>query len=394
MKKTKLISFCLLLTLGMATAIIDSYGQSAVSSTTDEGVVINGIKWATRNVDAPGHFADTPEAFGMFYQWNKAIGWSATDPMVNSDGGNTWDKSLSGSDKWISTNNICPTGWRIPTSGELNNLLYAGSEWTAVNGVTGRIFGIEPNTLFLPAAGSRDGGNGKLNTAGRHSFYWSNSAISIVPASGLYFNKDTVNSELINRSIGFSVRCVAEEDVAFIDSLVFLLNKFGQRETIETFSCTLLKNGTLTINGIGDMPSGTPWSKYCKNITNVVIKDGVTSIGNDAFRDCSSLVSIDIPNSVTSIGNNVFAGCSGLASITIPNSIISISDKALEQCYNLNTVKVEWKTPLVINANVFSSLEKKTLVVPTGTKSVYEAALVWKDFGAIVEEYRTVKKSK
>jgi len=32
----------------------------------DEGVVINGIRWATRNVDAPGTFVDNPEDAGMF----------------------------------------------------------------------------------------------------------------------------------------------------------------------------------------------------------------------------------------------------------------------------------------------------------------------------------------
>ena len=36
--------------------------------THDEGVVINGVRWATRNVDMPGTFAPTPESFGMHYQ--------------------------------------------------------------------------------------------------------------------------------------------------------------------------------------------------------------------------------------------------------------------------------------------------------------------------------------
>jgi len=37
---------------------------------TDAGVIINGIKWATRNVDMPGTFAANPEDAGMFYQWD------------------------------------------------------------------------------------------------------------------------------------------------------------------------------------------------------------------------------------------------------------------------------------------------------------------------------------
>ena len=51
-------------------------------------------------------------------------------------------------------------------------------------------------------------------------------------------------------------------------------------------------------------------------ITDLVIPEGVTSIGNLAFLGCSSLTSITIPNSVTSIGSYAFYNCSNLTSIT------------------------------------------------------------------------------
>ncbi|MBQ8290831.1 MAG: leucine-rich repeat domain-containing protein [Clostridia bacterium] len=51
-------------------------------------------------------------------------------------------------------------------------------------------------------------------------------------------------------------------------------------------------------------------------ITNLVIPEGVTSIGNYAFEDCTSLTSITIPSSVTSIGNHAFSGCSSLTRVT------------------------------------------------------------------------------
>ena len=46
-----------------------------------------------------------------------------------------------------------------------------------------------------------------------------------------------------------------------------------------------------------------------QEVTNLVIPNGVTSIGNDVFRGCLYLTSISIPNSVTSIGSYAFAGC-------------------------------------------------------------------------------------
>ena len=53
-------------------------------------------------------------------------------------------------------------------------------------------------------------------------------------------------------------------------------------------------------------------------VTNLVIPDGVSSIGDFAFSGCSELTSITIPDSVTSIREGAFSGCSSLESITIP----------------------------------------------------------------------------
>ncbi|MDE6312427.1 MAG: leucine-rich repeat protein [Lachnospiraceae bacterium] len=53
---------------------------------------------------------------------------------------------------------------------------------------------------------------------------------------------------------------------------------------------------------------------------DVVVPDGVTSIGDFAFDGCSSLSSIEIPGSVTEIGNYAFGGCSSLSSINVVES--------------------------------------------------------------------------
>lgn len=119
---------------------------------------------------------------------------------------------------------------------------------------------------------------------------------------------------------------------------------------------------TLTISGTGAMESyegtyGRPWNDYYNCITTIVINNGVTSIGDIAFRECENLLSVTIPGSVTEIGyyalaynpnlNSVtiqgesqltniregaFCGCESLSSFTIPASVTSIGGFAFGYC--------------------------------------------------------------
>ena len=225
MRTVKLLNFWLLLALGMSTAVFNSCDKkddpsgSNNTATSDVGVVINGVKWATRNVDAFGTFAAKPEDAGMFYQWNRKTAWSATEPdlgvAIGVAGG--WDETLPAGDAWEKSNDPCPTGWRLPTGEEQQKLLDTDkvtNEWTTQNGVTGRLFTDKStgNQLFLPAAGDRDDSEGTLRSAGAYGLYWSSTAheshktgaycLGIIESGTDWGNGD--------RRFGFSVRAVAE----------------------------------------------------------------------------------------------------------------------------------------------------------------------------------------
>ncbi len=101
-----------------------------------------------------------------------------------------------------------------------------------------------------------------------------------------------------------------------------------------------LSDGTLTISGKGDMPDDIPWIDEKDKITKVVIKDGVTSVGDCVFLSCDSLASVTIPDSVTSIGRYAFAYCNSLKSITIPDSVNSIGTYAFYGCGFLESVTI------------------------------------------------------
>ena len=131
---------------------------------------------------------------------------------------------------------------------------------------------------------------------------------------------------------------------------------------------TLSDDGTLTISGNGKMKdwrnsSDEAWDSNRKNIKNVIINNGVTSIGNFAFSDCTSLTNITIPNSVTSIGDYAFYGCENLINITIPNSVTSIGNFAFCMCTSLTSINVDSNNEKYMSDNgVLYTKDKKTLI--------------------------------
>ena len=78
----------------------------------------------------------------------------------------------------------------------------------------------------------------------------------------------------------------------------------------------------------------------CSSLTSIEISDSVESIGAMAFYDCTSLTSIEIPDSVTSIGVDAFRGCTSLTSIEIPGSVTSIGNGAFGNCASLTSIEV------------------------------------------------------
>ena len=180
-------------------------------STTDQGVVINGVKWATRNVDEAGTFAPTPESAGKFYQWNRRTAWNTTDEKVID-----WNSSMPEGTDWEKANDPSPEGWRVPTLEEMKTLLdeeKVSSEWTIQNGVSGIKFTDKTtgNFLFLPRAGYRSNNEGTLGSVGLTGSYWGNTQNEGKEdyACSLYFNDCVSCKNWDYKSIGFSIRPIA-----------------------------------------------------------------------------------------------------------------------------------------------------------------------------------------
>ena len=79
----------------------------------------------------------------------------------------------------------------------------------------------------------------------------------------------------------------------------------------------------------------------CVYITDIVLPDGLLSIGAYAFMRCTSLRNIKIPSdSVTTIGEHAFSGCASLEWFEIPDSVTSVDESILEGCNNIRVLKL------------------------------------------------------
>ena len=143
--------------------------------------------------------------------------------------------------------------------------------------------------------------------------------------------------------------------ILFLAIIFFSCNKKVTTYTyIDTISKKLgdltwdFKDGTLTISGQGAMPNfsvmnDAPWiygDGSHKNITSVIINEGVTNIGDSALKNLKNVVSISLPLTVTNIGESAFENCTSLTSIIIPDGVINIDDSAFKGCSKLNQIEI------------------------------------------------------
>jgi uncharacterized protein (TIGR02145 family) len=158
-----------------------AHAEANRAALLDKGiVVINGVRWADRNLKRASEFAARPEDYGGYFTW-------------------------------VEARTACPPAWRLPSKSELQTLRDAPTTWGTHNSVFGRFFGVAPYRIFMPVAGYRDM-DGALNGAGQYGAYWSDSPYNSSNAYCMTLGISRVSQSANNypKQYAFSVRCVAE----------------------------------------------------------------------------------------------------------------------------------------------------------------------------------------
>lgn len=246
-------------------------------------------------------------------------------------------------------------------------------------------------------------------------------------------------SFLLAITIIFGSAYVGLSEVDFANVFAVKVKAVSSGTCGDNLTWTLDDEGTLTISGTGDMydyyehrGEYAPWRGVSAKIKSLVVCDGVTSIGCEAFLGCTYLTSITIPDSVKLIENRAFYNtgyyndesnwdngvlyidsnlieaktsiygdyaikdgtrviadcafydCTRLKSVVIPNSVISICDGGFYRCTGLTSITIPDGVRIIGNSAFCDCVNITSITLPDSITNIgYAAFYSTKYFSAI-----------
>ena len=144
----------------------------------------------------------------------------------------------------------------------------------------------------------------------------------------------------------------------------------------ENLTWTLDSEGVLTVKGNGSIPDYTynsPWAEYKDQIKRAVISNGVTRIGEDAFRSCRNLIEVELPDSLNSVGWTAFTNCNSLTELFIPAGVEEVEYLAFGECASLISIEVSASNQVYssIDGVLFDKSGTKLIQFPCGRTGTY-----------------------
>lgn len=144
----------------------------------------------------------------------------------------------------------------------------------------------------------------------------------------------------------------------------YLCDDCGQTKAIINTSAS-----TYYITGTGEI-TASEVSAYTAAATDIVISQGCTNIGNNAFANFSGLEFVRIPDNVTSVGDSAFTECSAMTECQIPYGCQSIGDSAFTNCMSLMFIDLPDTITSIGSAAFRDCLNFRYCSIPSGLTAI------------------------
>lgn len=197
----------------------------------------------------------------------------------------------------------------------------------------------------------------------------------IVDANGLitaYQGTDSVLS--IPAEIG-GVRITGIAYGAFRDNLrlteVILPEGLNTVGYLAFSGCANLRSVTLpdslaTIDG---------WAfQGCASLKEIDIPENVVSIGECAFYQCASLTDVTLSDGLLTLGDWVFSACTSLKQLSLPDSVVSVGEYAFFNCDALESLRLSDKIASIGELFAGNCIHLKSVNIPASAKTIGEYA--------------------
>ena len=137
-----------------------------------------------------------------------------------------------------------------------------------------------------------------------------------------------------------------------------------------------LENGVMTLSGSGKMKDGQVLGEgEHYDVESIVVGNGITSIGKQAFAAFRSLETVSLPNTIEVLGESCFYDCNELSTVDFPSSVKTINRGAFAACYKLKDIdlsNVEY-----IGSGAFTYCRKITYADVSNAKTIGYSAFEW-----------------
>lgn len=137
----------------------------------------------------------------------------------------------------------------------------------------------------------------------------------------------------------------------------------------------IVDGDTLTLTGTGGTYDSSWWFEdtiYPDGIKNIIVEDGITSLGNEIFYYFYKVNTIKLPTSLRRIGSNAFEGCKALENLIIPEGVTELGENSCRACLNLKSISLPSTLKKITCFSIDDNLPVESIELAEGIETIGE----------------------